>query len=178
MIKVALNGIRIFAHHGFYEAEAILGNEFEIDIVVSIEMADNDSDDLKDTLNYEQLFCIIKSEMAERSKLLEHVLYRIKSNLINSYPDQIRGLALSIKKLNPPLGGAVESSEITLDENYESSCARCGRSHSCFNSKDCWCHSINLADVTREQLQRQYTGCLCDRCLNHYKSEPKLIIQT
>ena len=115
--------------------------------------------------------------MAERSKLLEHVIFRIKSNIISSYPDQVRGLSLSIKKLNPPLGGDVANSQIALVENYEKSCAKCGQSHSCFNSEDCWCNSINLTDVTREQLRRQYTGCLCDRCLDHYKSEPELIIQ-
>lgn len=177
MIKVALNGIRLLAQHGFYDEEALLGNEFEIDVVVNIDMTEESSDDLKDTLNYESLYQIVKSEMAERSKLLEHVIYRIKSNIISTYPDQVRGLSLSMKKLNPPLGGSVASSQITLDENYESNCARCGKSHGCFNSEDCWCNSINLADVTREQLRRQYTGCLCNRCLDHFKQEPELIIQ-
>ena len=178
MIKVAVNGIRIFARHGFYEEEAILGNEFEIDVIVQVDLLKENSDDLQDTLNYESLNLIVQSEMAERSKLLEHVIYRIKSNIISTFPEQVRGLFLSIKKLNPPLGGSVASSQITLDENYESNCAKCGRVHGCFNSEDCWCNSINIADVTREQISRQYTGCLCNRCLEQYKTEPELIIQS
>jgi len=176
-MKIALNGIRIFANHGFYEEEALLGNEFEIDVVVTVGKIKEDSDDLKDTLNYEQLYAIVKSEMAERSKLLEHVVYRIKSNITSSFPNQVRGLFLSIKKRNPPLGGDVENSQIILDETYESRCARCGSDHGCFNSEDCWCNNINLADVTREELRRQYTGCLCTECLAHYQSEPELIIE-
>lgn len=178
MIKVALNGIRIFANHGYYEEEAILGNEFEIDVVVDVEMDKEGSDELKDTLNYESLFSIVKSEMAERSKLLEHVLFRIKSNIISAYPEQVRGLSMSIKKLNPPLGGNVKNSQITLSESYESTCAKCGQSQSCFNSADCWCNGINLAVVTREQLRRQYTGCLCNNCLGQYQADPELIIQS
>jgi len=167
MVKVALNGIRMFAYHGFYEEEAVLGNEFEIDIIVDVEVNQEDSDNLMDTLNYENLFQIVKSEMAERSKLLEHVIFRIKSNIISSYPEQVRGLSLSIKKLNPPLGGKVASSQVSFAENYESRCAKCSRTHSCFNSEDCWCNSVNLTDVTREQIRRQYTGCLCDKCLDN-----------
>ena len=63
MIKVALNGIRLLAQHGFYDEEALLGNEFEIDVVVNIDMTEESSDDLKDTLNYESLYQIVKSEM-------------------------------------------------------------------------------------------------------------------
>lgn len=178
MLKVALNGIRIFANHGYYDEEAILGNEFEIDIEVTTSMKQEDSDELADTLNYENLFSVVSTEMAERSKLLEHVLYRIKSSLISLYPHDISGLYISIQKLNPPLGGSIRSSRITLEENYESKCAKCGSSFNCFKSIDCWCNAeMNLSDVTREQIQRQYTGCLCSVCLRSYQYPPELLVQ-
>lgn len=177
MMKVALNGIRMFARHGFYEEEAALGNEFELDVVVSTAIKDAGSDDLNDTLDYGQLYAIVKEEMAIRSDLLEHVVFRIKSSIISSFPHQVRGLYLSIKKMNPPLGGAVNNSQIIIEEDYGTQCARCGLGHSCFQSADCWCKEINLSDVTRDHLQRQYSGCLCDTCLLKFQQSPELVIE-
>lgn len=177
MMKVALNGIRLFARHGFYEEEAILGNEFELDVVVDTAIKNSSSDELSDTLDYQQLYTIVKEEMAIRSDLLEHVLYRIKSSIITTFPYQVRGLYLSIKKINPPLGGTVKNSQIIIEEDYGTQCARCGVGHSCFNSIDCWCKGINLSDVTRDHLQRQYSGCLCDSCLQQFQTSPELVIE-
>lgn len=177
MMKVALNGIRIFARHGYFEEEAILGNDFEIDIAVNTSMTQEDSDDLSDTLDYGHLFEIVKSEMAIRSDLLEHVLFRIKANIISTFPHQVRGIYISIKKMNPPLGGDVTNSQISIEEDYGTQCARCGKGQSCFNSQDCWCKGIPLSDVTRDQLQRQYSGCLCDTCLQQFTSSPELVIE-
>jgi len=178
MMKVALNGIRLFADHGFYEEEAILGNEFIVDVVVSTVMKNEGSDELADTLDYGQIYAIVKEEMAIRSDLLEHVLFRIKSNIISSFPYQVRGLYLSIKKMNPPLGGSVENSQISIEEDYGTQCARCGKGHSCFKSEDCWCKTFNLSDVTCDHLQRQYSGCLCDTCLQQFQTSPELVIET
>lgn len=176
MMKVALNGIRLFARHGFYEEEAILGNEFELDVVVTT-LNQTTSDELQDTLDYQQIFTIVKEEMATRSDLLEHVLFRIKSSVISTFPYQVRGLYLSIKKMNPPLGGMVNNSQIIIEEDYGTQCARCGVSHACFNSTDCWCKEINLSDVTRDHLKRQYSGCLCDTCLQQFQTSPELVIE-
>jgi len=177
MMKVALNGIKIFARHGFYEEEAILGNDFELDVVVTLAGQNVSSDELSDTLDYQQLYSIVKEEMAIRSDLLEHVLYRIKASIISTFPFQVRGLRLSIKKMNPPLGGSVKNSQIIIEEDYGTQCARCGKGHSCFKSEDCWCKTFNLSDVTRDHLQRQYSGCLCDTCLQQFQTSPELVIE-
>jgi dihydroneopterin aldolase len=56
MVTIALHGAEFFARHGYYPEEQILGNRFIVDIEVSY---DNDlsdqSDNLEDTVNYEQL---------------------------------------------------------------------------------------------------------------------------
>lgn len=169
MLEIRLNHIKMFAFHGYYDEEAILGSDFLLDISVGIPNSDLSKDDLRDTLNYESLFAICKEEMAERSALLEHVVYRIKSNIIASFPKQVESLNISLKKLYPPLDGSVESSQFLLNESYTLNCAKCNRSFSCFNSKECWCKEFNLYDVTRNQLARQYVGCLCEECLIEYK---------
>lgn len=169
MLEIRLNQIKIFAHHGFYEEEALLGSDYLMDISVGIQESDLRSDALEDTLNYEGIYQICQEEMSERSSLLEHVVYRIKANLISTFPHQVSFLRISLKKLNPPLRGSVESSEVYLEQSFLKNCAKCNQFFSCYNSEECWCKEYNLSDVTRSQLQRQYVGCLCNSCLSEFQ---------
>lgn len=164
MIQIKLNDVKVFAHHGWHDEEAVIGNYFIVNVVVDVMPYDLQSDKLEDTLDYGVVNRIILDEMSVRSALLEHVISRMKSAIIQSAPDKVSGLSISIKKLNPPLQGQVQSSEVVLTENYGTKCAKCNQETVCFK-EDCWCHNIPLSDVTRRQLARQYSGCLCKRCL-------------
>lgn len=164
MIQIKLNNVKVFAHHGWHAEEAALGNYFIVDVCVDVAQYDLHSDKLEDTLDYAVIHRIIQNEMATRSALLEHVIARMKSAIVQSDPDKIRALYICIKKLNPPLQGEVGSSEVILLEDYRMQCAKCGTDMGCFK-EDCWCHNIPLSDVTRSQIARQYNGCLCQRCL-------------
>lgn len=76
--RIGIEGIRIFAHHGYYEEERMIGREFVMDIYISMNLDKaGDSDHLADTLDYEEVLNICKEEMAITSKLLEHVCARI-----------------------------------------------------------------------------------------------------
>ena len=61
------------------------------------------TDDVADTLNYAEVYNIIKEEMNVPSKLIEHVAGRITDHLMASYAD-ITSITLRITKLNPPMG--------------------------------------------------------------------------
>ncbi|MBT8219628.1 MAG: dihydroneopterin aldolase [Bacteroidia bacterium] len=169
MLRIRLNKIRLFARHGYYEEEFLLGGEYLIDIDVEVLQGNLSTDQIEDTLNYESLYAICIEEMAQRSTLLEHVIYRIKSNIISTFHQQVGSLEISLQKVNPPLGGSVESSEVVLKESYISRCSKCSKSFGCYNTEECWCKDINLSDVTRTQLKRQYDGCLCEDCLLAHK---------
>jgi 7,8-dihydroneopterin aldolase/epimerase/oxygenase len=81
---IGIEGIRIFAHHGYYEEERLIGREFVTDVYVSMNQNKaGDSDQLGDTLNYEQVLNICTEEMAITSKLLEHVCARIGNRIKN-----------------------------------------------------------------------------------------------
>lgn len=79
---IGIEGIRIFAYHGYYEEERSIGREFVIDIHIQMESdkAAN-TDELSDTVNYEEVLDICKEEMAITSKLLEHVCIRIAKKI-------------------------------------------------------------------------------------------------
>lgn len=116
MAIIALEGIKIFAKHGFYEEETILGNEFIIDVAVDISIEEaSEEDDLFKSVNYETLFYLCKVEMKEPAKLIETVAQRIVDR-INTQFDNVRGIQLKLTKLNPPLDGIVAAASIQITD--------------------------------------------------------------
>lgn len=114
MGKIELQGMRFFAHHGCFSEERTIGNYFIVDLEVEADLSTASvSDSLEDTLNYQLLFDIVKEEMAVPSDLLEHVAGRIIRRVRAVFPDICSG-SVSISKINPPLGGEVAASRVTL----------------------------------------------------------------
>ena len=72
-----------------------------------------ESDRLEDALNYQDLYTIIKEEMEIPSKLLENVALRVIKRAKTTFP-QIQKATISVAKMNPPIGGKVEASRVTI----------------------------------------------------------------
>ena len=107
MGTISLEGMEFFAYHGCYKEEQVIGTKFIVDLYVSLDTTiAEDSDHLKDTLSYVHLYHAVKTEMEQKSHLLEHVAKRIMDSLKSGFP-QIREIELKISKVNPPIGGKV-----------------------------------------------------------------------
>jgi len=117
MVKVALQGIKFFAYHGFYPEEQVLGSHFIVDVSVEFPQEHHyDDDEIAHTVNYEQLNEMVATEMKRTRKLLETVVQGIVDRAKAAYPfAQI--IKASITKLNPPLTGDVASSFIEITYN-------------------------------------------------------------
>jgi dihydroneopterin aldolase len=111
--KIALQGIRFFAHHGFYPEEQILGCEFIVDIETELDVYGSGDDDLKQTVNYERLFAIAKNEMAIPRKLIETVAHGMLEKIRHEFL-AVKIIRVAIRKMHPPLAGQVENSLIEL----------------------------------------------------------------
>ena len=91
-----------------------IGNYFIVDFAAETDMtAASESDNLDDALNYQVIYDIVKEEMAVPSNLLEHVAGRILRHFRRVFPE-IASASVSISKLNPPLGGEVGASRVTM----------------------------------------------------------------
>jgi len=111
---IALNGMLFFARHGVYERERAEGNHFIVDLRVEADLEKaSGSDSLDDTVDYQMLYSIVRQEMEIPSSLMEHVAGRIIRRIRNEIPGVISA-SVTITKKNPPLGGAVSSSSVTL----------------------------------------------------------------
>lgn len=111
--QVALRDVRFYAFHGFYPEEQVIGSVFYVDVDAEFEQADSSEDELGNTINYEELFTIVKTEMNNSSKLIETVAERILSVTLNQFTD-LQAVRVCIRKMNPPLPGEVGNSQITL----------------------------------------------------------------
>lgn len=114
MAIIGLEGMRIFARHGFYEEERILGNEFILDVFLDTDIDEAAMEDnLFKTINYETVYQLCLIEMRNPSQLIEEVCQRIVHRLFE-YFSHIGGIRVKLRKLNPPLGGAVDCASIQI----------------------------------------------------------------
>jgi 7,8-dihydroneopterin aldolase/epimerase/oxygenase len=114
MSYILLEDMRFFAHHGYYGEEQKTGNYFTVDLKMEVEFGKAaESDELTDTLNYENAYNIVKTEMGVPSRLLENVAERILQTLFAQF-QQLTFAEVKLSKLNPPLGGEVGKATVIL----------------------------------------------------------------
>ena len=79
MGKIVIEEMEFYAFHGHYHEEQIVGNRFLVDLEMDADLtAAAGSDSLKDAVNYQQVYQIIKNEMRRtKSNLLENIGKRI-----------------------------------------------------------------------------------------------------
>lgn len=106
--------MEFYAYHGCFREEQIIGTRFLVDLYLETETvkAEN-SDDLNDTVNYQEVYLLVKQEMEIKSKLLEHVGRRIIKSVMTQFPE-IESAKIKISKMNPPLGGKMRSVSVSL----------------------------------------------------------------
>ena len=119
MGRVTLEGLEFFAFHGYYEEEQKIGNKYGVDISVEMPLGKaSENDRLADTINYEDLYNIIRSEMKKPSRLLENIGERIMKSVFEKFP-LITYADVSISKFNPPIGGICKRAKVKLSKKRE-----------------------------------------------------------
>ncbi len=109
-----LLGMNFHSFHGCFDEEKEKGNTFIVDFKASYDLSEAAaSDRLEDTVNYGDIYSIVAGQMRQRSDLLENVAWRIADAVTEAFP-QLENIEVSISKKNPPVGGDVEWSKITV----------------------------------------------------------------
>ncbi|WEK33991.1 MAG: dihydroneopterin aldolase [Candidatus Pseudobacter hemicellulosilyticus] len=117
MVTIELLQLRFHAYHGIYEGEDRTGSPYEVNIKVDYEEADTQFSDLKNTINYVEIFEIVKQRMIIPTPLLEKVAEGIVRRIKHQYPFTT-GVTLSIYKLEPPIEGFQGKIGITLQKRF------------------------------------------------------------
>lgn len=111
---ITVTDIRIHANHGCMEEEALIGAEYTVDVTVTADLQRAAATDtLTDTVDYVHINRIVTEEMAQRSKLLEHVNQRILNRLAVELP-LVENAVVTVRKLSPPINGNVAAVAVTM----------------------------------------------------------------
>jgi dihydroneopterin aldolase len=112
---IAVEGLQFYSHHGYYKEEQVLGGKYMVDIYMKIDFDEAAAtDDLKKTINYEEVYQLTKQEMEVHARLIEHVCKRILDKIKQRYP-ALQYIKVRVSKHNPPLKGNVERVYVELE---------------------------------------------------------------
>jgi dihydroneopterin aldolase len=114
MARLALENMEFYAYHGHYAEENIIGGRFRVDVVIDTDISKaSGSDELTDALDYSRIYEIVKKEMNQVSRLVEHVASRIVEAIRAEF-SQAEQVTVTVSKLNPPVGGSAELFSVTI----------------------------------------------------------------
>ena len=112
--NIRLDSMRFYAYHGVMEQERQVGGYYLVSLDVEADLtAAVRTDDVADTINYAELFELVKSEMAIPSKLLEHVAGRIGQRTMERF-EKITAVTVKVTKQNPPMGADCKGAAVEL----------------------------------------------------------------
>ena len=103
MISIELHNVRMHAFHGIFEGEEKVGNEYVINLDVLYDEGISNFDDINTTINYADLYEIVRQRMQIPTGLLEKVCESIIRRIKDQYPF-IKEISLAIHKLQAPIG--------------------------------------------------------------------------
>lgn len=104
-----INDLRIWAYHGWYAEERLIGGEYRIDVVMNLIQTPLDNQ-LDSTVDYQSVVDSIRAEMSHEHKLIESACKSIFERL-SQLP--IEGLEVTITKLDLPINN-LKSTSFTL----------------------------------------------------------------
>jgi dihydroneopterin aldolase len=104
---IELEEMEFFARHGCFPEEQTIGNVFLVDVRIEADLSKAAcSDRLEDTINYQDVYGIVKREMEIPSRLLEHLCEKILCALYAELKG-IERATVKVSKKHPPIGGKV-----------------------------------------------------------------------
>ena len=111
---ICLRDMFFHAYHGVLEEEQTEGNTFRVTVRLWLDdMVLPEDDDISQTVDFRDVYAIVKGEMGIRSNLLEHLSWRIHDDMLMSFP-QVSKVQVIVGKKNPKLGGEVGWEEVEI----------------------------------------------------------------
>ncbi len=113
MDSIQVNGIRAYGYVGYLPEERVLGQWFEVDLTLWVDLATaGHSDDIKDTVDYREAIAIVKSQITTaKFDLVEKLISAIADELLSL--EKVNQVRVKLSKPAAPIpdfGG-----KITLD---------------------------------------------------------------
>ncbi|MCL4434212.1 MAG: dihydroneopterin aldolase [Actinobacteria bacterium] len=114
---IAIDGIRVLGRHGLTPEERERAQPFEIDMLVELSGSNAYStDDISDTLDYGAIVALAVEVLeGPPHKLLELLAGSIVKRIRNEYGDKVGYVAVTVRKLHPPIEYHVGGVGVTVE---------------------------------------------------------------
>ena len=111
---IRLKNMSFYGYHGVYDFEKEKGTDFEIDLELFTPLLKSSkSDNIEDTINYVDIYELVKKAFGSKSYfLLEKLADSISMSIFKEH--KIDKLIIRVRKINAPLNGKLDSVEIEL----------------------------------------------------------------
>lgn len=115
MDSINIKGLEVFAHHGVYREENVLGQKFVVDVSMQVSTQEaGRSDDIRKSVNYGSVCDGIQKVMKNRNyKLIETVAEEIADMILLTY-DDVRGVNVTVKKPWAPVMVHVDTVSVSI----------------------------------------------------------------
>jgi len=102
--QIRVTGIKAFGYHGVLPHEATDGQEFTVDLLVTLDLrAASLSDDFNETINYADLAKIAHDNIVgDRVQLIERLAGKIAEEISSAY-SQITSVSVTVHKPHAPV---------------------------------------------------------------------------
>ena len=104
--RILVHGMEFYGYHGVNPDERIEGQRFVVDVEVNLDLSTaGRSDNLDDTVNYTDLYQLVKEILEKETyDLLESVAETIAQRILTQFP--VTAVLARVKKPSPPIENA------------------------------------------------------------------------
>lgn len=105
-LSVKLRKMKFFAYHGAYPEERQKGGTYTVTLELKLNsFKAADTDVLTDTVDYADVYQVVRQVMLIPSNIIEHVAQRIATAVLDDFP-LVDAVVVKLTKDNPPIIGA------------------------------------------------------------------------
>lgn len=104
-MEISVEGIELWCHHGVYDEEKLIGGKYTVDVRLKVADTTGEGDRIENTVNYEEVYRIVRQEMEIRSKLIEDAARRIARKIKSI--EGVEETEITVHKYNPAMGGKI-----------------------------------------------------------------------
>ncbi len=114
MGTIKLKNMVFYGYHGTADEEKELGGRFEVDLDLKTNLSKAIiSDDIHDTINYVEIYKLVKNIVTESNyHLIEALAGKILKEILINFP--LTEVTIHLRKPNVPLHGVLDTVEVVI----------------------------------------------------------------
>jgi dihydroneopterin aldolase len=113
--QIVLTGIHGFGYHGLFEHERKDGQDFYVDLTLSVDLtAASQSDAIEDTVNYAEITDLVVEEITSNPvNLIEKLAARIAERVLNQHI-KVKSVTVTVHKPQAPVAAQIKDISVVV----------------------------------------------------------------